>query len=46
MPLNFDLFNGESRKIFLKPSSVSASQSDVVKLSISGIGLNLISCVK
>jgi hypothetical protein len=45
IPANLLLFSGESLKISLNFSSVNSSQSLVLKLRISGSGLNLISVV-
>ena len=45
IPENLLLFSGESLKVILNFSSVKSSQSLVLKLRISGRGLNLISVV-
>ena len=45
IPENLLLFSGESLKVILNFSSVNSSQSLVLKLRISGRGLNLISVV-
>jgi hypothetical protein len=42
IPSYLDRFRGEWRKIFLNSSSVNASQSFVLKLSIAGMGVNSI----